>query len=202
MGLEVINFGLVPDNPHNYSETLMSVIGQSFDLILTTGAVSMGKYDFIVPVLKALNAKIHFHKVAIRPGKPLVFAELPSKERGYSIPLFGMPGNPVSTAVALRFFVVPFLRDGMEIENEKKTWARLSVLPGATIKKPEGLRCFYKAVTKYEGGQALVEIFSQQSSYMVGNFAAINSWVILPEAGQSVAPGDVVETKSLGGELW
>jgi molybdopterin molybdotransferase len=189
LGCEVTNFGLIRDDPHSFSCMFSQMLASGPDLIITTGAVSMGKYDFILPALKDFGATIHFHKVAIRPGKPIVFAEIPSQIEIPKVPFFGMPGNPVSTAVALRFFVTPFLRGlcGLEPEVAKQAKAKFS------SKKPAGLQCFYKANIEMKNGEATVEVVSQQASYMVGNFSDINSWVVLPEDGHQVESGQILD---------
>lgn len=189
MGVDVENYGLVPDNPQGYTEVFKKVLASGVDLILTTGAVSMGKYDFIIPVLKDFGSTVHFHKVAIRPGKPIVFAEIPVPGSSKKIPLFGMPGNPVSTAVALQFFVQPYLNAALGLVETKEKLAKVV----ETSRKPEGLRCFYKAIVTNEDGEEKVQILTQQASYMVGNFAEVNSWVVLPEENPSVQSGATVE---------
>jgi molybdopterin molybdotransferase len=75
--------------------------GLEADLLLLSGGVSAGKYDLVEPVLKDLGAEIFFDAVAIRPGKPVVFGWCRGK------PVFGLPGNPVSTMVTFELFVVP-----------------------------------------------------------------------------------------------
>lgn len=189
LGCEVINYGLVPDEPQAYIELFKRVLVSGVDLILTTGAVSMGKYDFIVPALKDLKATIHFHKVAIRPAKPLLFAEIFLQEKGSSIPVFGMPGNPVSTAVALEFFVRPYLNERFGRTQREKRTAKVRF----DMKKPKGLTCFYKARVTQEEAECVAEIVPQQGSYLVGNFSEANAWVILPEFGNVTDSGAMVE---------
>ena len=75
------------------------------DLVVTTGGVSAGRYDVVPAALAGLGADILFHKVSIRPGKPLLFARLPAGQY-----LLGLPGNPVAVAAGLRFFGAPLLR--------------------------------------------------------------------------------------------
>lgn len=76
------------------------------DLLLLSGGVSMGKYDFVEPVLASLGATVVFDAVAIRPGKPLVFGFVGAQR---PIPFFGLPGNPLSTLVTFELFVRPAL---------------------------------------------------------------------------------------------
>src|ERR1039457_3639193 len=76
-------------------------LGLQEDLLVLSGGVSMGKYDLVEDVLRSLGAIFYFDAVAIRPGKPAVFAMCNEK------PVFGLPGNPISTMVTFELFVVP-----------------------------------------------------------------------------------------------
>jgi molybdopterin molybdotransferase len=87
-----------------FNAVLDAALAAGARVLMSTGAVSAGRYDFI-PMRCAAVARIVFHKVAIRPGKPLLFAVLPNGAL-----YFGLPGNPVSAAVGQRFFVEPVLR--------------------------------------------------------------------------------------------
>jgi molybdopterin molybdotransferase len=87
------------------------------DLLLITGGVSAGKFDLVEPALARAGARFHFTGVRIQPGKPLVFGELPSSRQAESqthgeartLPFFGLPGNPVSSAVTFLLFAAPVL---------------------------------------------------------------------------------------------
>jgi molybdopterin molybdotransferase len=140
------------------------------DIIISTGAVSMGKYDFIKDSLMELGAELHFHKVAMRPGKPLLFAEWRSGPVW-----FGLPGNPVSTVVGWRFFVDPYVRALRGQEAEKGLPARLM----KPYKKPAGLTCFLKAKSEIVEGILRVEILEGQGSYMLSPLLQANCWVAL-----------------------
>jgi len=78
---------------------------QTAAVIILTGGVSAGKYDLVRPALDSLGATVHYHGVAVRPGRPQLFASLPD-----GIAVFGLPGNPLSAAVGLYEFVLPGLR--------------------------------------------------------------------------------------------
>ena len=86
----------------------------SNDLILTSGAVSAGKFDFVPKIIKKFKLKYFFKGVYIRPGKPLMFAKFSNNKA-----FFGLPGNPISSAACFRFFVLPYLYYSLEM-NEKK----------------------------------------------------------------------------------
>ena len=74
------------------------------DLIITSGAVSAGKFDFVPKIINSFKLKYYFKGAYIRPGKPIMFAKF-KKNKAF----FGLPGNPISSAACFRFFVLPFL---------------------------------------------------------------------------------------------
>jgi molybdopterin molybdotransferase len=139
----------------------------------------MGKHDFILPALRDLGAHVRFHKVAMRPGKPIAFAEF----EGSPTVFFGLPGNPVSTAVGLRFFVEPYLR---MLLGRTPLVTRILRLE-ATTRKPEGLRCFLKGVVDWHKGTA--RVLAGQSSALVSPLLEANAWVIL-DAGRAEYTAD------------
>jgi molybdopterin molybdotransferase len=101
-GCDVIHVGLVPDDP----DVLRAAFARAFedgDVLITTGGVSMGRYDLVGPTLEALGVQPILHKVAIKPGKPIWFGKLGDK------PVFGLPGNPVSSLLGFDVFVQPAL---------------------------------------------------------------------------------------------
>ncbi len=95
--------GIVPDDPEQLRETIRSAIDQA-DIVLSTGGVSVGDYDFIDALLAELGGNIHIHSVAVKPGKPLTVATFPD------CLYFGIPGNPVSALVSCWRFIAPALR--------------------------------------------------------------------------------------------
>lgn len=186
----VVSQTIVRDQISQYHQALRKAFDQGARVILSTGAVSMGKYDFVLEALRDWNAEVHFHKCAIRPGKPILFASLRYQDEVRFV--FGLPGNPVSTAVGMKFFVEPFLRQlqGEKfIPAEEKTQARLTV----DFKKPEGLRCFFKAIVREREQVLEVEPLSGQASFMVEPLIRANAWVLLPEEGSRCLQGQVVE---------
>lgn len=192
LGCEPRYFGLSGDDPAEFSALLTRALSESPDVVITTGAVSRGKHDFIPATLQSLGAKAVFHEVAIRPGKPGFFARF----EGGPV-FFGMPGNPVSTAVALRFFVGPYLVTLQGHAQELGLKARLA----HDLKKPEALRCFYKA-TLHSGPDGLeVSCHPGQPSFMVSPMLESNSWAVLPETGDTVKSGTWVDVFPLHGRF-
>ncbi len=183
----VLNMGIVADQIENYQNTLRQAFDEGADLFISTGAVSMGIYDFVRPALEQLGADIHFHKCAIRPGKPILFASIEYKGRFRYI--FGVPGNPVSTAVGLRFFVLPFLRSLQKHKCIDSVFATLD----HDVKKPTGLKCFFKAELQQSSGETKVVSLPGQASFMVSPLLKSNAWVVLPEQGERIEKGAKVE---------
>ncbi|TAD80264.1 MAG: molybdopterin molybdenumtransferase MoeA [Oscillatoriales cyanobacterium] len=103
MGAEPIALGVVPDDRAALKAAIAQAIAQA-DLVLSTGGVSVGDYDYVDAVLAELGGEIHVKSVAVRPGKPLTLATFGPKVYG------GLPGNPVSALVGCWRFVAPMLR--------------------------------------------------------------------------------------------
>ncbi|OFZ56790.1 MAG: hypothetical protein A2428_12370 [Bdellovibrionales bacterium RIFOXYC1_FULL_54_43] len=185
----------IQDNPEEFRGLLDGILrADNAEVIITTGAVSMGRHDFIADTLRAMGATIRFHKVAIRPGKPVLFAEFPNRER--PLVLFGLPGNPVSTVVGMRFFVEPYLRGLLQREEERAECAILS----ADVPKPEGLRCFFKArVGTDASGHSIATVLPGQASFMVSPLLQANAWAVLPEQGTQIRKGTLVQVFAMEG---
>lgn len=177
LGVQAEFLGLICDDPSVYKAVLERAMSDGVDIIISTGAVSVGKFDFVSEVLTELGAKIHFHKAAIRPGKPILFAELIPGSEGPVF--FGMPGNPVATAVGLRFFVEPYLRALLRLSAESPFKAVLS----SDFTKPAGLRCFFKARAESHSDGLKVQALKGQASYVVSSMLESNCWVVLTEEG-------------------
>jgi molybdopterin molybdotransferase len=156
-------------------------IQNDVDVILTTGGVSAGRMDFVPMVLEQLGADILFHRVAIRPGKPILFARLPDGTL-----VFGLPGNPIAVAVGLRFFVTPALRRMRGLAPERFPTARLA---SKHHKKP-GLKFFAKAhATTDPGGVLRVDILPGQESFKISPLMRANCWLVA-DADQTDLPED------------
>jgi molybdopterin molybdotransferase len=96
------NLGVVPDEPHALEESIRSA-AEDCSVLLLSGGVSMGDFDFVPQAVRSCGFEVLFHKVAVKPGKPLLFA------RKGDVYAFGLPGNPVSTFVVFEMFVKGFL---------------------------------------------------------------------------------------------
>jgi molybdopterin molybdotransferase len=133
------------------------------DLLLLSGGVSMGKYDFVEDVLAALGGRVIFDGVAIRPGKPLVFGRLGA------LPFFGLPGNPLSTLVTFELFVRPALDllSGADAAPLQFTQAPLAE---DYVQRPAPLTVFLPAMFVVQGSVTAVRPVPSQGS---GDLAAM-----------------------------
>lgn len=188
---EVKNCGISQDDEASYLAMIQELFDEDVELLISTGAVSMGVYDFVRPALESIGAKIHFHKCAIRPGKPILLASVDHK--GKTRFIFGLPGNPISTLVGFRFFIRPFIDFLLQCKPETPFTAVLA----SDTKKPEGLKCFFKAKMFADGPKTMVESFRGQSSFMVSPLLQSNAWVVLPEEGTLIRAGTHVEVFTL-----
>ncbi|WP_164279985.1 molybdopterin molybdotransferase MoeA [Stenotrophomonas indicatrix] len=189
-GAEVVWQGTVGDDVAAFDAVLDDALAAGAKVLISTGAVSAGRYDFIPDALRARGARIVFHKVAIRPGKPLLFAVLPDGAL-----YFGLPGNPVSAAVGQRFFVEPVLRRLLGLAAEP-----LLQLPlHADVRKPPGLRFHARARVDVDAqGRLSARVLSGQESFRLKSMLQANAWVVLEGEGDLVAAGTPVRVQGWG----
>lgn len=166
-------FQTIPDDEVLFHKTMDEIEKLSPHIILTTGAVSAGKWDFIPNALKKRQAEIYFHKVAIKPGKPILVAKLKSE-----IPIFCLPGNPVSTMVGFHFFLSPFLRKSFSMQ--KKNAQKITLKSSG--KKKKGMTFFLKGKSySNENSQLCAEVLQGQESFKMKPLLEANGFVILDE---------------------
>lgn len=189
-GAEVVWQGTVGDDVAAFDAVLDDALAAGAKVLISTGAVSAGRYDFIPDALRARGARIVFHKVAIRPGKPLLFAVLPNGAL-----YFGLPGNPVSAAVGQRFFVEPVLRRLLGLAAEPLLQLPLQ----ADVRKPPGLRFHARARVDVDAqGRLSARVLSGQESFRLKSMLQANAWVVLESEGDLVAAGTPVRVQGWG----
>jgi molybdopterin molybdotransferase len=173
IGAEVVSWPIVEDNRTSIVRNIeMALHAGGADIIVSTGGVSVGNHDNIPAALEAVGAEAHFHGVAMRPGKPVLFATFPNGKL-----FFGLPGNPVAALVAFRFFVNHALRHMSERGNEI----------GASIELPQsgrtGLTILLKA--KQVGFTYRTEILPGQESHKLRPLIHADQWVVIHPQGDS-----------------
>ncbi len=188
-GITVSHAVTVGDDPAVFARELDAALATGPDVVLTSGAVSAGVHDFIPAALLAAGATIRFHKAQIRPAKPLLFATLPG-----GAACFGLPGNPLSVAVGLRFFATACLRTLWGLPPERFARARLA----NAWRKPEAMTFYGKGrINTDDDGRLVATMLDGQQSFRIRPLTQANGWIVLPPGEHEVAAGRVVEVASL-----
>jgi len=158
--------------------------GLKEDALVLSGGVSMGKYDLVESALKAMGAEFFFDAVAIRPGKPAVFGMCRGK------PVFGLPGNPVSTMVTFELFVAPAidLLGGAQARALPLVEARLA----EALKEKTGLTHFLPACVEWNGRTPEVKALRWQGSGDIAALAKANCFLVVPAERERIEIGESV----------
>ena len=190
MAAMLTNFGCdlvvnqhVGDSLDEMTGYIKDAMAAEADLVVSSGAVSMGNYYFVKPALEAIGAELIFHKVTQKPGKPLLFARLPNGAL-----YFGLPGNPVSTVVNCRFYVHYALTGMQQRPPESPLKLRLA----HDFEKQQGQALFLKAIVRRGKGGAMVEALDGQESFETAPLLKMNGWIVLSEHVGSMSAGDLV----------
>jgi len=162
------------------------------DMVLISGGVSAGKFDLVEPALARLSAQVHFTGVRIQPGKPLVFCEIP-RGAALAVPVFGLPGNPISSAATFLLFAAPVLA-ALSGSSEVRPRFSVAVLTREVKGKPDLTRfvpstCAFHPLS---GGNPEVAPVPWHGSGDLAAFARANCFVVVPEAIDQLSPGDLV----------
>jgi molybdopterin molybdotransferase len=198
-GAEPMLLPVAQDNPARLRELIGE--GLQGDLLLLTGGVSVGKYDFVEQVLADFQAQFHITSVAIQPGKPLVFGDAPATmgDRTRHIPFFGLPGNPVSTMVTFELFVRPVIDalSGAVPRARRFLGAKLA----SDVRAKTGLTRFLPARLSGEGQETKVELARWQGSGDVVTTAAANCYIVVPPDRDEIKAGELVYILLRGADL-
>ena len=179
--------GILKDNQENiFKSKISKMLNSRIDIIITSGAVSAGKFDFIPDIVKKFKLSSYFKSVAIRPGKPVLFARFKNKQKV----IFGLPGNPMSSAACFRFFVYPYITNVMGISEEKPISA---ILKNDFIKKKNFTRFAKSKLNTTKNGKIEVEILKGQESFRIKSFVKSNIWAVLPAGKSKFKKGQIVD---------
>jgi molybdopterin molybdotransferase len=157
------------------------------DLLILSGGVSMGKYDFVEQALANLGAEFFFTGARIQPGRPVVFGQLPTPS-GKKLPFFGLPGNPVSTLVTFTLFAAPLLAalGGQKNSGPRFAQARLT----KSIEARPNLTRFLPAYLESNAAGATIQPIPWQGSGDQSAAAKTNCFLVIPE-NSALAAGDI-----------
>ena len=184
---EFNNGGILRDKHQiKFEKEIKKISKSKVDIIITSGAVSAGKFDFIPTVIKKFKLSNYFKSVAIRPGKPILFAKIKGKPKV----IFGLPGNPISSAACFRFFVYPYLQEILGLEAEKPLKA---VLKKPFNKNINFTRFVKSKINTTKNGKIEIEILKGQESFKIQSFIKSNIWTVLPSGKSKFKKGDIVD---------
>jgi molybdopterin molybdotransferase len=187
-----LQIGIAKDTREDLTAKLKSALRA--DLIISSGGVSVGDYDLVKDIMKEVGNRMQFWQVAMRPGKPLAFGAM------NGVPLFGLPGNPVSSMVSFEQFVRPSILKMMGHRNLFRKTIR--ALLKESIDKKKGTRHFIRARIIFEDGRYQVVSTGEQGSGILKSMVQANGLIVLPEDTASVEAGDMVAVQLIDPSLF
>jgi len=164
----------------------------SSDIVITSGGVSVGEFDYVKAALDALGAELDFWRVSMKPGKPVVFAKLGAT------PFFGLPGNPVSCMVGFHLFVWPALKKMMGCPAHR--WMRPTVTAVLTndVRSTGDRRNYQRAVITAHGDRIEATTKPAQGSGVLSSMTGANGLVVVPQGTTRIEAGSTVEVQLIG----
>jgi molybdopterin molybdotransferase len=183
-GADARRYGIVPDDHAKLLDVLESQLLRA-DILVTTGGVSMGAFDVVKQALSEIGT-VEFTRVAMQPGKPQGFGHL-----GNRVPIFCLPGNPVSALVAFEVFVRPAIRKLLGKRNLQRATVQAVALERAD--SPSGIRQYRRGVLHREAtGGYSVSLVGGAGSHLIASMASSNCLVVIDEEVTEVVAGSRV----------
>jgi molybdopterin molybdotransferase len=176
--------GCVRDDARTFLSTIESQLLRA-DAVITTGGVSMGAYDTVKEVLSRVGT-MRFDKVAMQPGMPQGFGTLGEDE----VPVFTLPGNPVSAMVSFEVFVAPALR--LMAGRLRHEASLVTAVASDSWTAPAGKVQFARIVLSHNGSGYMAAIAGMQGSHALGSMAGANALAVIPADVTSIRAGDQV----------
>ncbi len=182
-----IQLGIAKDRKEDIESKLSQ--GIRADVIISSAGVSVGDYDFVKDALKSIGMETIFWKVAMKPGRPITFGIIKEK------PVFGLPGNPVSSMVSFEQFIRPSL---LKMMGHKKIFRPVvEAILKEDIKKKPGRRHFIRGIVTREDGEYFVTTTGPQGSGILRSMVKANGLIIVPEDKSLVRAGEKVKVQVL-----
>jgi len=185
------------DNAEALDATLAQAI--TADLLLISGGVSAGKFDLVEPALVRLKARFHFTGVRMQPGKPTVFGELPRSRqkdsRSKTLPFFGLPGNPVASAVTFLLFAAPAIATLTGSSESSPRFALARLAPPVDRNTKSSLTRFLPAFCDFGAAAGVPPQVTFVPWHGSGDLTALarsNCFIVVPEDPKSLKPGSLV----------
>ncbi|HLA68076.1 MAG TPA: gephyrin-like molybdotransferase Glp [Bacteroidota bacterium] len=191
-GHDVRMLDIAKDDPEDLRRKVSG--GLQSDALVTSGGISVGSHDHMPGVLESLNIEMKFWKVNIKPGMPMAFGIGQVSDR--TVPVFALPGNPVSTLVTYLQFVRPGLNRMSGMQNPDAFQSFPAVLE-ENIPKIDSKRHFVRGIFRNENGRVVVRSTGTQSSGVLTSLMHANCLIVVPEDVRNPSAGDIVEIQLL-----
>jgi molybdopterin molybdotransferase len=163
------------------------------DIIISSGGVSVGDYDLVKDIMKEMGNTMQFWRVAMRPGRPLAFGTI------RDVPLFGLPGNPVSSMVSFEQFIRPSI---LKMMGHKHIYRpTVQAVLQEDLKKQPGLKYFFRGIVRHEKGRYRVISTGEQGSGILKSMVQANGFIVLPEDCNAACKGDEVTVQLIDRSL-
>src|SRR5438874_5702636 len=185
-GAEPHRLGVARDTTESLREKFTEAV--TYDLILTSGGVSVGDFDLVKNIMQE-QGQINFWRINMRPGKPVAFGHIGS------VPLLGLPGNPVSAAVTFELFGRPVIRKMMGHTRLVRPQVDVIVEDGVSDRAMR--RHYVRARVEWRDGHFVAHTTGNQGSNIMTSLLNANALVIVPEGGVEVRPGDIAKAMML-----
>ena len=186
-GASPVQLGIARDRKEEIKEKLLQ--GLRADVLISSAGVSVGDYDFVKDVLRDLGMEMVFWRVAMKPGSPLAFGMIKEK------PVFGLPGNPVSSMVCFEQFVRPSL---LKMMGHRQIFRPIiEAILKEEIHKEPGRRHFVRASVVFEEDHYFVTTTGAQGSGILRSMVKANGFVVIPEDRKIVRAGEKVKVQLL-----
>jgi molybdenum cofactor synthesis domain-containing protein len=185
-GFDIVDLGIAKDDEDDIRAVFKRGVA-SCDALLTSGGVSMGEFDFVKTVLDELG-EVAWMQVAIRPAKPLAFGVVAGK------PIFGLPGNPVSSMVSFELFARPGLRQMMGFGSAELDRPRVpAIVDEPLLRRPDGKLHLVRVVaTPGDDSRYHIRSSGGQASNLLRSMALANALALVPD-GDGIPAGGVVD---------